>query len=423
MADNSYIDRIASIFEPEGKAVVDTSKIAKNPDKGLTNDEFLQMEAESLEAPAPSLDMEELGYSSTINSKLPRQAPTPKEQVEDVVETANVATNMVRTKAAESTKDSNPGSLQSKLAASLSFFAPDLIGGLVGGLLAGTEGAAAGMAGGGDLRQQQVQNDLNLAQLDLQRSQMNRLQKSEDVIDTRTNSLVSFNPMTGQYVNQEGDTVPTEFQKNIRVEREERLSRQGDDRIGVSRVNSKLRELGLYDKFDEDSTKKKVEMLKAVEGNKVYQQAEQALAEGRTVTALVDDAFKEGGQSLAALGTRLAKYMGEVGVLTEEDVTRYVKNPSIVGGIVDTFQKAKSGNISGASRENILRMLDVIGKEQANKQEAIINKVTSRRAKTTRDFDEKTARDIVGQDDLTRQDPTEAKRRRLEELRRKARGQ
>lgn len=358
------------------------------------------MEATS-SSPEESVVLERVAPPTQSAAPAPKQAPAPQ-QLEEVVDVANDATTIVREKAEESTKDSNPGSLQSKLAASLKYFAPDLIGGLVGGILGGTSGAEAGMSEGGKLRQQLTDNELKLANLDLRRGQLNRLQKSEDIMDTRTGALLSFNPITGKYVNQEGQAVPTEFQGNLRADREARLRKQGDERIGVSKVNTRLRELGLYDKFDEDSTRKKVDMIKAVEGNKVYQQAEQALAEGRTVTALVDDAFNKGGQSLAALGTRLAKYMGEVGVLTEEDVTRYVRNPSLVGGVVDTFQKLKSGNISGASRENILRMLDVIGKQQAQKQKDIINKITSRRSKTTRDFDVKEARDIVGKDDLDR---------------------
>lgn len=391
----------------------------------IDNQELDAIDSASVTATAPK-PQDDIPQESVV---LERSTPKPvapvskQEQLEDVIEAGSGAVNLVRNAADEKAKDSNPGSLQSKLAASLKYFAPDLVGGLVGGLLGGTEGAAAGMDSGGKLRQQLTDNQFKLAELDLRTEQANRLQKSEDIMDTRTGALVSFNPVTGKYMSQDGKVVPVEFQKNLRVDREKRLQGQGDQRIDISKVNASLRKLGLYDKFDEDTTKKKVDMLKAVEGNKVYQQAEQAIAEGKTVRALVNDAYAKGGQSLAALGTRLAKYMGEVGVLTEEDVTRYVKNPSLVGGMVDTFQKLKSGNISGASKENIERLLDVIGKEQAEKQKSIINKITSRRAKTTSDFDEKEARDIVGSDDLTREDPVTAKRKRLEELRRKARGQ
>lgn len=118
------------------------------------------------------------------------------------------------------------------------------------------------------------------------------------------------------------------------------------------------------EKFEKDSR----DALKDMRATDSWKMAEKSLSEIPTITTLLDDAYEKGGQSLAMLGPKMARGIAnEVGVLTEQDVTRYVKNPSVVGGLIDTIQKAKSGQISEASYENLKRLL-TIAKETAKEK-------------------------------------------------------
>lgn len=127
-------------------------------------------------------------------------------------------------------------------------------------------------------------------------------------------------------------------------------------------------------KFEDDASK----AVSALRQTDTWKAAEKALAEVPTIKNLVNDAIKNGGQSLAMLGPRIAKGIaGEVGVLTEQDVTRYVQNPALVPGMMDTLAKMKSGKLTEASGENILRLLDIMEKESNAK----IAAATAREAK------------------------------------------
>ena len=98
-------------------------------------------------------------------------------------------------------------------------------------------------------------------------------------------------------------------------------------------------------------------------GSPEVKKAEEQLAAANGIKLLVDEAAKKGGQAVAALGPQLAKAMGEVGALTESDVTRYVKNPQIAAGIMQTMDKSLKGKLSPQDAENITRLVGILGKK------------------------------------------------------------
>ena len=107
--------------------------------------------------------------------------------------------------------------------------------------------------------------------------------------------------------------------------------------------------------------------------NKMYDKALTTLSTLPELEILLDDAYKNGGQSLAMLGPKIAKGIaGEVGVLTEQDVTRYVKNPQLVEGLMDSVQKIKSGKLTQASYDNIKRLLDISKKIASENRDTAI---------------------------------------------------
>lgn len=115
--------------------------------------------------------------------------------------------------------------------------------------------------------------------------------------------------------------------------------------------------------------------IKMTRGTKAWQQADEAIAEMPTLRVLLDDAKNKGGQSLAMLGPKIARSIAnEVGVLTEQDVTRYVKNPELVQGLMDTKDKWVSGKLSEASYENLSRLLDIVEETAKRKKYEAIKK-------------------------------------------------
>jgi len=57
--------------------------------------------------------------------------------------------------------------------------------------------------------------------------------------------------------------------------------------------------------------------------------------------------------ALGALGTKMARAMGEVGVLTESDVSRYIEAQSLVQKAKDKFGRAFMGNLSAKTLQDI----------------------------------------------------------------------
>jgi len=105
-----------------------------------------------------------------------------------------------------------------------------------------------------------------------------------------------------------------------------------------------------------------------------WKSSEVALGEESGLRAILHDAKTNGGQSISVLGVKMAKALGEVGALSESDVTRYVKDPSIAGQIRDTMARLKSGKISGESAENLERVLDAMSASATRKRDFAIHR-------------------------------------------------
>lgn len=303
------------------------------------------------------------------------------------------------------------GLLTQQFTEAMKFLMPQMVGAAAGALAGG--GARGAMEGANiagqaatayrgevlDNKRLQLQanQDRNMQRFQLERA--NRLQKSEVMYDSRTNTPVSYDPQSGQWVkvNVKGqkEPVPMQYIGNLRRDTQVRLQDQGDQRIDISKVNARLRELGLFDKMGEDSESKKREMLKSIESNKVYQDAEKSLSTVNRLKSLVDQAEQDGGVSLSALGTSMARFMGEVGVLTDQDVIRYIQNPSIPGRIRDTFFRLKSGQTSGLTADSIRKVINTIEKYHVENQDLVVDKISGRRARATKDFTEQEAKEIV----------------------------
>jgi hypothetical protein len=86
---------------------------------------------------------------------------------------------------------------------------------------------------------------------------------------------------------------------------------------------------------------------------------------------LIDSAQKGNQASVAALGTQMARAMGEVGVLTDADVTRYLGNSSYGRKLQSWFTKGMQGKIPPAQANE----LKEVGETFRNLNEIGVNKI------------------------------------------------
>jgi len=143
---------------------------------------------------------------------------------------------------------------------------------------------------------------------------------------------------------------------DLRTKKEERLK----EKFGYSKT----------EKYEDDAAR----TLKDLRGRKPFQDAEKIVMEIGKLRPLIEDAKANGGQSLSMLGPKIAKGLaGEVGVLTEQDVTRYVNNPQVAQGIYDRFLKGTKGKLSDISAENLLRLAEVMEKASKANLESLID--------------------------------------------------
>lgn len=119
--------------------------------------------------------------------------------------------------------------------------------------------------------------------------------------------------------------------------------------------------------------------IKSMRGTPEFKNAQTILANIPKLELRLEDAYQKGGQSLSMLGTEMARGLaGEVGMLTDKDVTRYIKNPALIEGLTDTVMKLKSGRLSELSYDNIKRLIKdaraaaIEGMKEAEKKEAYL---------------------------------------------------
>lgn len=125
------------------------------------------------------------------------------------------------------------------------------------------------------------------------------------------------------------------------------------------------------EKFQDDAR----DALKDLRQTDTWKTGEKSIAEVETIEALLEDAYEKGGQSLAMLGPRVAKVIaGEVGVLTERDVVRYVQNPQVVESLMDTIKKTAEGKLTEASYENLKRLLEISKRTSKDKIDAALDR-------------------------------------------------
>lgn len=301
--------------------------------------------------------------------------PVVKEELKMAVE--NPENSMSAEEAAQvynnlATNKKSGGKLTRQFTDALKFLMPQMVGAAAGALAGGggrgaLQGASlAGQAAKGYRDELREEKRLGFQQLN-----MMRLQKAEDFYDSRTKEAVSYDPQTGAHVKRKPDgtleEVPVQFLSNRRDDRENRLKENQKRGLDLREDALRLSKFKFLDSQGKTDATIRAAFLDKVFKDKDWSAAKSTTTSVKKINAILQDAVSKGGQSLAMLGPEVARRLaGEVGVLTDLDVTRYVVDPSIAGQIRDGLARLSSGKISPQSAENLARLLNIAATEAAD---------------------------------------------------------
>jgi hypothetical protein len=124
--------------------------------------------------------------------------------------------------------------------------------------------------------------------------------------------------------------------------------------------------------------------------------------EFESVDRLLDQS-KEGNQAaLAALGTKLARAMGEVGVLTDTDVVRYVGGTSWGRKLKDWYSKGAEGELSEDTFKDIKSNLKTLRTKLADDTNRVYGNAKNRMKTAYPDLEDKTIKGLLGQPGITK---------------------
>lgn len=329
-------------------------------------------------------------------------------------------------------------SVASKFTSALSAFAPDLIGLAVGGLLGGEEGAVEGFKFGKeagdrarDISQQQFDNSQKSIQSQLQQQQANisaqnaqtsagtlalneqkfvdssaEAKSQLDLIDTRTGGILATTD-EGKVVDQQGNEVPVEFQKNLRIERESRQNRQGDQRINIAFANSDRGERKFINKKEEQVESDNLKLVDSFEKDP----AVKGIRDAQAMITPAKAALASGSPMAPGIAANaLARLNGEKGPLTESDLSRFGGRQDIASKMKRLTAKQTTGTpMTAQDNKDFLFLLNVMEDINTKRLESIKGRKIKSFSRASGDITEASGRNIL--------DAKETPRQRLERLR------
>lgn len=109
-----------------------------------------------------------------------------------------------------------------------------------------------------------------------------------------------------------------------------------------------------------------------------YKKVAEQSREFSEIGSMVESAKTGNQAALAALGTKLARAMGEVGVLTDTDVVRYLGSASWARKLQDWYNRGAKGELSPQSIKDIQANIGNIQKALEKSEKEVYNRAASR---------------------------------------------
>jgi hypothetical protein len=275
------------------------------------------------------------------------------------------------------------------------------------------------------LRQDDFQIKLEKSKLDFQDMEANRDPASpqsklaqDRVLEVMTKlgkplNEASVRQMSGAqlYSNKEFDFLQNDLAQHFKSE-EARLNREQQAASDANRLameaerNKKLdameeRRIGKEQRAETDSERRyRQQQINTARGMikddpRFKKSMEQSMA-FEDVGQLISEAEKGNQQAVGALGTKLARAMGEVGVLTESDVTRYVAGQSWGRKLKDWFTKGAQGELSPETIKGIQSNLKILKSKLDGDVEKVVGNSAARMKAAYPEMEESDIRGILG---------------------------
>jgi len=127
-----------------------------------------------------------------------------------------------------------------------------------------------------------------------------------------------------------------------------------------------------------------------------YKTVRQQALEFDQVNDIIKDAESGNQAAIAALGTKLARAMGEVGVLTDTDVVRYVGGTSWGRKLKDWWKKGAEGEISEETLNDIKANIKTISKKLKDNESKVFERAASRIKSAYPEVDDKMVYGVLG---------------------------
>ena len=239
----------------------------------------------------------------------------------------------------------------------------------------------AGLNPAGNSRQviRQMQPDGSIVNILL-----NKLTGEQEILgETGFAGQTRIDPRTGEAV----QIIPSRITNNVTKLQEAQPSLQGSpaaqQAVMLGQQSSLPQDAAQVEKeepikLNVRQQEKISDMIKQTQTSDEFKAAEKIVMQEGKIRKLLKDVSAHGGQSLAMLGPIVARGIAsEVGVLTEQDVTRYIRNPTLLGGLQDTFLKLTQGKLSAVSVDNLNRLLDIMSEEARNNRNTLYDQAAT----------------------------------------------
>ena len=128
-------------------------------------------------------------------------------------------------------------------------------------------------------------------------------------------------------------------------------------------------------KQEEDRESDRLRYTKEIKKHDAWKEGTSVKIAMEDVGAALEAAYKKGGVSLSILGVKMAKAMGEKGVLTDKDVTRYIQDPAAYSGSHAWLKKLSSGQLTDKVYRDLKRIIHSFDKNANKKIEKAEDKI------------------------------------------------
>lgn len=167
-----------------------------------------------------------------------------------------------------------------------------------------------------------------------------------------------------------GEKVPTDLSYSELQEMYKyyNLKEQVESRLAASKLNYQLKEQQQTERLTQRQQEENRRFGKQINdeaqrlgrGDAVIKKAREQMETFSELEPLLE-ATEQGNQAaIAALGTRMARAMGEVGVLTDQDVVRYLGNTSWARQVSSWLKKGAAGQLPEGQLEDLKAMVSMM---------------------------------------------------------------